>query len=186
MVPIDGEETGEDGTDDQAPEASEGALAGSDEGGDGRKRRRRGRRGGRRNRRGEGPAGQETYPTHPGDEAPGDELSAVNAPPEEPAPAIEPELVTAIADFGGPAVALDQLQPEEAVAHPTPDAAPRRRSTVREAVAFPADSTSITSPAPAEAEAAAHVPEPAPEPTSEDANKPRRTGWWAKRLLGGR
>ena len=34
------------------------------------------------------------------------------------------------------------------------------------------------------------IPAPAPEPTpavtsaGEDANKPRKTGWWANRLLG--
>ena len=70
MVPIDGDETSEDETDDQAPEGSEGVHASHDEGGDGRKRRRRGRRGGRRNRRGESPTGQETYATDSEDEAP--------------------------------------------------------------------------------------------------------------------
>jgi ribonuclease E len=98
---------------------------------------------------------------------------------------MEPELATAIADFGGPAVALHEPQAEEAVAHSAPEAAPRRRSTVREAVTFPVESSGVTSPAPGEAEMPAHGPEPAPEPASEDRNKPRRTGWWAKRLLGG-
>jgi ribonuclease E len=180
MVPVDGEEAGEDEPEDQAPEAAEIVHAGHDEGGEGRKRRRRGRRGGRRNRRGESPAGHEAYAADSGDEASRDDL-----PPTESAPAIEPELATAIADFGGPAVALDQSQPEEAVEHPAPEAVPRRRSTVREAVTFPVESSAATSPAPAEADMPAHVPEPAPEPASEDANKPRRTGWWAKRLLGG-
>jgi hypothetical protein len=55
---------------------------------------------------------------------------------------------------------------------------------VREAVTFPVESSGVTSPASGEAEMPAHTPEPAP--ASEDANKPRRTGWWAKRLLGGR
>jgi hypothetical protein len=33
-----------------------------------------------------------------------------------------------------------------------------------------------------EPQPAPQAPEPAP---AEEANKPRRTGWWAKRLLGG-
>ena len=185
VVPVDGDEAGDDEIDDQAPEGAEAVHAGHDEGGDGRKRRRRGRRGGRRNRRGESPTGHETYAAHSADEAPADEASEVALPPAESAPAMEPELATATADFGGPAVALHEPQAEEAVAHSAPEAAPRRRSTVREAVTFPVESSGVTSPAPGEAEMPAHGPEPAPEPASEDRNKPRRTGWWAKRLLGG-
>jgi ribonuclease E len=133
--------------------------------------------------------GHETYAAHSGDdEAPADEASEVALPPAESAPAMEPELATAIADFGGPAVALHDPQPqrEEAVAHSAPEAAPRRRSTVREAVTFPVESSGVTSPVPGEAGMPAHGPEPAHEPASEDTSKPRRTGWWAKRLLGGR
>jgi ribonuclease E len=37
-------------------------------------------------------------------------------------------------------------------------------------------------PAPQPAPSVTAAPEPAP---AEDAGKPRRTGWWAKRLLGG-
>ena len=181
MVPVDEDEEAE--AEDQGPEAAEVVHADHDEAGDGRKRRRRGRRGGRRNRRGEGPVGEEAYPAHPGDDAPADEVSGVDLPAAESVPAIEPELATAIADFGGPAVTLPH--PEEAVAHPAGDAT-RRRSTVREAVTFPVESSGLSSsPTPSEADVPAHVPEPAPEPASEASNKPRRTGWWAKRLLGG-
>jgi hypothetical protein len=53
-------------------------------------------------------------------------------------------------------------------------------------VTFPVESSGLSSsPTPSEADVPAHVPEPAPEPASEASNKPRRTGWWAKRLLGG-
>jgi hypothetical protein len=52
-------------------------------------------------------------------------------------------------------------------------------------VTFPVESSDASSPA-SEGEVPAHGPEPAPEPASEAENKPRRTGWWAKRLLGGR
>ncbi|MFZ0840399.1 MAG: hypothetical protein WAM77_23275, partial [Xanthobacteraceae bacterium] len=181
MVPVDGEEASEPDADaeDQGPDAGE-VHAGHDETGDGRKRRRRGRRGGRRNRRGDGPVGQDAYPASPGDEAPSDEVSGIDLPAAESVPAIEPELATAIADFGGPAV--PPHQPEEVVA---PSDAPRRRSTIREAVTFPVESSDASSPA-SEGEVPAHGPEPAPEPASEAENKPRRTGWWAKRLLGGR
>jgi ribonuclease E len=183
MVPADGEEVSESDADaeDQGSDAGEVVHAGHDETGEGRKRRRRGRRGGRRNRRGDGPAGQDAYPAHAGDEAPADEVSEMDLPATESVPAIEPELATAIADFGGPAV--PPHQPEEAIAASD---APRRRSTVREAVTFSVQSSDASSPAASEAEVPAHVPEPTPEPASEADNKPRRTGWWAKRLLGGR
>jgi ribonuclease E len=182
MVPVDEDEEAE--AEDQGPEAAEVVHADHDEAGEGRKRRRRGRRGGRRNRRGEGPVGEEAYPAHAGDDAPADEVNGVDLPAAESIPAIEPELATAIADFGGPAVTSPQ--PEEAVAHPAGDPM-RRRSTVREAVTFPVESSGLSSssPTPSEADVPAHVPEPAPEPASEASNKPRRTGWWAKRLLGG-
>jgi ribonuclease E len=182
MVPADGGEAGDDETDDQAPEAAGIAHAGHDEGGEGRKRRRRGRRGGRRNRRGEGPVGEEAHSAHPEDTL-ADEGGGVDLPPPESVPAIEPELATAIADFGGPAVTPHQS--EDAVAQPAGDA-PRRRSTVREAVMFPVESSGVSSPSASAAEVPTQVPEPAPEPASEAENKPRRTGWWAKRLLGGR
>jgi ribonuclease E len=67
---------------------------------------------------------------------------------------------------------------------PEPAAPPRRRSTVREpAPTFGASDPVVT-------------PMPAPQPvlpaaavgkseSADDAGKPRRTGWWAKRLLGG-
>ncbi len=181
MAPVDGEEASEDEGEEQVPDSAV-ANANHDETGDGRKRRRRGRRGGRRNRRGEGPTGQETYAAaHPGDEAPADEASGIGLPQAEAVPAIEPELATAVADFGGPTMAPHE--PAETVPHAVPEA-PRRRSTVREAVAFPTES-SVVPPAPA-ANGPAHAPEPAPEPAAEASDKPRRTGWWAKRLLGGR
>jgi hypothetical protein len=44
-----------------------------------------------------------------------------------------------------------------------------------------------SAPAPMPAPAPQPAPEPAPAVSSspEEAGKPRRTGWWAKRLLGG-
>jgi len=184
MVPVDGDEGTEEEAEEPAPNTAVVGQA-SDEESEVRKRRRRGRRGGRRNRRGEGPMGHEAYPAQAADAAAADEPNGIDVPSAESVPDIEPELATAVADFGGPAVPAHE--PAEAVAHPTAEA-PRRRSTVREPVAFPAESsgvTSVTSPAPDAVEMPARVPDPAPEPASEAANKPRRTGWWAKRLLGG-
>jgi ribonuclease E len=64
--------------------------------------------------------------------------------------------------------------------------APRRRSTVRERAPVAAPSDTI-----ATAIAVAEVtppPEAAPEEApaaSDDGDKPRKTGWWGRRLLGG-
>jgi ribonuclease E len=60
---------------------------------------------------------------------------------------------------------------------------PKRRSTIRE----PAPSFTSGqgfSPAPRQ-EPASPAPSAAPEPAAgDDANKPRKTGWWAKRIMG--
>jgi ribonuclease E len=128
--------------------------------------------------------------------------------------AIEPELADAVADFGGPPVAhepAEQVTPPERfaaseVAHaqgaepkPAPAAPelppapepPRRRSTIREPVplitdegpaAYVAPSAPPTEPPSA---APGPVPSAAEELPQDDASKPRRTGWWSKRVLGG-
>jgi len=145
--------------------------------GDMRRRRRRGRRGGRRNRR-----GREGEPSSWADES--------RVP-------VEPELAAAVADFGGPPVPHEASERSDAP-EPTADTAepassapvepaapepPRRRSTVREPVVFGSDE-SVPQYSPP-------VPQPAPpEPQAEhepqdETGKPRRTGWWAKRMLGG-
>jgi ribonuclease E len=76
-------------------------------------------------------------------------------------------------------------QPEQNFARPSEPDVGRRRSTVRERVIIVSEAGEInpTSPQPV-------IPneQPAPPPeasSSEDSDKPRRTGWWAKRLLGG-
>jgi ribonuclease E len=63
---------------------------------------------------------------------------------------------------------------------------PRRRSTVREPA--PVFGGPAETPQPALTPAPAIEVEPAGAETGggEDAGKPRRTGWWAKRLLGGK
>jgi ribonuclease E len=70
----------------------------------------------------------------------------------------------------------------EPVPHMTPEP-PRRRSTIREPAPSFTSGQGFTPP-----------PEPAPQSTSEthaqpaesdnDETKPRKTGWWAKRMFG--
>jgi ribonuclease E len=168
--------------------------------GDGdQRRRRRGRRGGRRRRGREGE-------------------------PFEAAPAFEPELDSAVADFdqppapahhgyaepvGGehvpappeppPVQAETPPPPAEAQAEPEPPPPaepepPRRRSTVRErAPSFfggdrPAEAAAPEPPAPAPApEPAAQEPAaPSPTPDTAAPDQPRRSGWWSRRLAGGK
>ena len=127
------------------------------------RKRRRGRRGGRRNRRDRDGQIIGEFAASPALE--GQDRTAQDHQPgwtEQPAPRIEPM-----------ASAQQAMMPETPPPSFEPEQ-PRRRSTVRE-------------PAPILSESAP-VPMPAPivsAPAEEDASKPRRTGWWAKRLLGG-
>jgi ribonuclease E len=166
-----------------------------------RRRRRRGRRGGRRNRRDR--EGEERIAPdmagsgeHGATEHGSGEHGAMEAPS-----AIEPELANAVADFGGPPVGRDRV--ESAPAAPSPrepefarggqpaSEPPRRRSTVREPVPFPIEDEAPQYPSPAPAPSASQsVTRPAdapetPDQSQDDDGKPRRTGWWGKRLLGG-
>ena len=81
-----------------------------------------------------------------------------------------------------PEPSYDAPRPEP-VAAPAPNAPPepRRRSTVRE----PAPVFGESAPAPIPAPPPASEPAPGVTSASDDAGKPRKTGWWAKRLLGG-
>ena len=173
-------ETGEGETPvEGAPDERQPLRGGNGEHEDGRRPRRRGRRGGRRNRRG-----------REGEALPREDVEEVAF--GEPAPvatAVEPEVAAAVADLGGAPASVAPIheevhhEPPPAPSEPEP---PRRRSTVREPVAFLVESGTA---APAEIE-----PQPVPaQPTSpsaaeaeapEAADKPRRTGWWAKRLMG--
>lgn len=182
-----------------APEgmpAGEGEFApreGEDRNGNGdHRRRRRGRRGGRRNRRDRddrppmgdlGSAPQSAGQDFGGQDAAGQDYV--------PAPqGWQDRVPTQSAEMGGagttqrsePVASEPAPQPASAsVAEaPTPDASPRRRSTVRE-------------PAPTSFGDLPPMPVPPPQPDSTpvvvessggDEAKPRRTGWWAKKLLG--
>ena len=169
--------------------AGEGGVApreGGERGSDGDpRRRRRGRRGGRRNRRDrdDRPEGGREFGGAPesGAEFGQDSISAPQgwqdrvpaeaAPSAEPAYAARPETMTSEPQVTQPAPA------------PAPAEAPqRRRSTVREAA--PTAGGSELPPMPVPPPQA----EPAPVVTSSDSGeaKPRRTGWWARKLLGGK
>jgi ribonuclease E len=72
----------------------------------------------------------------------------------------------------------------EAVPPPgTGPAASRRGSTVREPVSTNFNFGDISAPAPT-APVEAEPPAPASSTESEDATRPRRAGWWSKRVLG--
>ena len=165
---------------------------GSQLNGDGeRRRRRRGRRGGRRNRRDR--EGEEHVASGHGTAHDVDEAHEGHAPEG----AVEPELAEAVADFGGPPVApalTESAAPAEPPTHheaahaapPAPES-PRRRSTVREPapLAFDDGTSTLAEPTPVPPAQPAPVAAEPHEQPAEDAGKPRRTGWWAKRMLGG-
>jgi len=148
-----------------------------------RRRRRRGRRGGRRNRHernGNGFHGNDhgaPAPEH--GFAPGEESSAPAG--------VEPETRAAVADLDAapPPPPPAPMIAETPVSAPEPEA-PRRRSTVREPAPISHGASAPPSvPAPP-AVPAAPAPEPAIETVeTEDANRPRKTGWWSRRFGGG-
>ena len=149
-----------------------------------RRRRRRGRRGGRRRRGREGEARE----------------------PEifEPQPTIEPELHVAVADFDRPpgtepkraAASVDPRRADEPAPEPSPPNKqpaqadqPQRRSTVREPAPFFAGQAPVQAPPAPAGETRTPEPEPAaPGPDrpaeTESTDRPRRTGWWARRVAG--
>lgn len=168
------------------------------------RRRRRGRRGGRRNRRDRD--GQS--PGEPGNQAPGHYGTGDHDPadqgigqpigqaigndrpgdrgngsgydqPRTPTPDIASETYA-------PRIEPVAAQPEapamtSAAPSPAPsEAPPRRRSTVREPAPVFSEGVPVIVPV------RAPEPDPAAPPpaAADDAGKPRRTGWWAKRLLG--
>jgi ribonuclease E len=177
-----------------SPAGEDGQPNGHSAEGAGERRRRRGRRGGRRNRRDrEGHEGgrdttqEATFengaaPQHEANdwrhgEQPAAEAHAFETPASEAQPSWS--------NGASPPPAPTQPEPAEPTAShdaaPEPEHPPRRRSTVRE-------------PAPVFNDTPAPIPMPTPQPApvvtsaaeADDATKPRRTGWWAKRLLGGK
>src|SRR5262249_48683791 len=127
----------------------------------------------------------------------------------EPRPLGDPELDRAVADFDRPPVGEPErieasIEPEPLEAEraepppepPRPEAPveptqqPRRRSPVRAPAPFCGSRESEQTPPTAAAETKPAEPEhtaaPMPEPSveTEGADRPRRTGWWARRLAG--
>jgi ribonuclease E len=162
-----------------------------------RRRRRRGRRGGRRNRRGrDGESFATDAPMEPelarsdSEDAPSDEGAW---PPAVVSEEPQPGAVPIAQSYEDVSAASETEQREESastpaaaadVAEPAAPEARRRRSTVREPVpqAAPEDASS-----PPQSFA---PPAPSIEPvvsTSEETetgDRPRRSGWWSRRVLG--
>ncbi len=182
------EAIGEMSADDVAEEVGETvAIDGGEAHREGeRRRRRRGRRGGRRNRMDrEREATPESYDrdTH-------EPQHAVRTAEELTAPlAMEPDLTEAVADLDAappapPPTEPADLEAPQASSPPAQPEPPRRRSTVRE----PAPSTG-------NAEVSQSMPvqpaSPAADPVitevgeGENTDRPRRSGWWSRRIAGG-
>jgi ribonuclease E len=146
-----------------------------EERGDGERRpRRRGRRGGRRNRR-----DRENFGDSGGEQFRGPPAEVTEPPYAQPFETAAPESPPA-APRPTPIAAAPVTPPP--VSQPEPES-PRRRSTVREPAPIFGGHAAETpppvfTPAPSTQTAASSSSE------SEGTSKPRRTGWWAKRLLG--
>ncbi|HWL04873.1 MAG TPA: Rne/Rng family ribonuclease [Xanthobacteraceae bacterium] len=195
-----GSETEENG-DSGSSEAASGENGDRDE--DGR-RRRRGRRGGRRNRRDRGAPNSEQAASEAGQDDGDDGEAAPDAVPFSPVagnddnagdvPAPAPETATPVTATAEPAEPAADIRPAAPAASvednpPAPvEAAPRRRSTVREAV--PVFSGSVTTSAqPAAAPVATLSDEPVTAPaetaaSDDEAPTPRRAGWWSRKVFG--
>jgi ribonuclease E len=161
------------------------------------RRRRRGRRGGRRNRR-DREGGEQAGTDNGGRQAyagDGDIAEATQVPRIEPSavgreineqPAYEPRIYEPRTleprAYEPPAVLSPAPSQPPAQTEPEP---PKRRSTIREpAPTF--TSGQGFSPAPRAEPPVRSEPEPSSEAkaVSDDAPKPRKTGWWAKRIMG--
>jgi len=163
-----------------------------------RRRRRRGRRGGRRRRGREGePREHEPFEPQPliepelhgavadFDRPPATEPERIDTGDEPPRTEPMPERIAASSYPRTERATEPPPQPES----PGQSEQPRRRSTVREPAPF-LGSQGPGQPASSAAETrAAPEPEPAPPALSdraetESADRPRRTGWWARRFAG--
>jgi ribonuclease E len=175
---------GEISPDDLAEEAGETAIVDRTESqreGE-RRRRRRGRRGGRRNRHERDR--DASLPAHDRDaHEPHHALTTaedLTAPP-----ASEPDIKAAVADLdaAAPSSAMPSAAPPPAPEPLAAEEPPRRRSTVREPA--PIVGNSEATEAPAQSSSAAPQPIITEVGDSEQAGKPRRSGWWSRRIAGG-
>jgi ribonuclease E len=154
-----------------------------------RRRRRRGRRGGRRNRLERGEGEQATPHDHRLHEREQHYSPLGESPPPTVSDA-EPEGV--VADFDTePAETSPRAVSEPVDAHEPAASAPdqqqepqRRRSTVREP-APGAGTSAVTPPEPTPPSPTPEVPVAAEPAEAEQVDRPRRTGWWSRRIAGG-
>jgi ribonuclease E len=176
-----GEANDADEGDDEGDEQNGEARAEQNQNGE-RRPRRRGRRGGRR-RRGGNEAGQNEGAQ------PGEGIVATIA--DDLDTPVESEAAEAVADLAAPdepvhveapapapqpePVSQNNVMPDES------EAAPRKRSTVREKVSFFFGESPKAEPAPAPVEAPAASNEPAPSEQPSEQAQPRRAGWWSRR-----
>ncbi len=184
-------EDDEEGAAELETEAVEGIAGPSDvtadSNGDGeRRRRRRGRRGGRRNRR-----DRDTDTTVATENGHAEEAEpAVAAAEFHAEPVSEPDHHEAPPPLPREHVVerREEMQAEPILAAPPPPPAPapespRRRSTVREPAPI-ALSGEATISAPVPPPSLMPPPEPVVLSESTQSDRPRRSGWWAKRALG--
>ncbi|HYA07444.1 MAG TPA: Rne/Rng family ribonuclease [Xanthobacteraceae bacterium] len=144
---------------------------------DGERRRRRGRRGGRRSRHRNGEAYADRGVQGQRHDFEPNDLDQPSSP--------EPALNDAVADLDTtPRAATEAPVSREAPPPAPPEEPVRRRSTVRE----PAPIGGGDTPPPPTQQPAAPAAEPVITESSEEAadkDRPRRTGWWARRFAGG-
>ena len=154
-----------------------------------RRRRRRGRRGGRRNRMDrerEGTPGSSDNDVHEQPQHAVSTAEALTAPP-----ALEPDLKAAVADLDAAPASAPPPPAEPAYSEsvqaspPAQPEPPRRRSTIREPAPNTGGSIEASQPPPMQPAS------PAPEPVvtevgdNESTDRPRRSGWWSRRIAGG-
>jgi ribonuclease E len=189
---IEGEHAEDEGAEAMLGMGAAGAHGAGESRGDGeRHRRRRGRRGGRRSRRGrdgrpETPHLDTAAGTEPELDRAVASLDTSAAPPPEPQPFM-PRAGEPVA--AEPEIRRPEPEPRQAEAASSAEIAPeppRRRSTVREPAPIVGGDWAPPAPSPAPAPAAAPESSSAAESTeAEDADKPRRSGWWSRRFAGG-
>jgi ribonuclease E len=178
--------------------ASGAEAAGETNGEAERRRRRRGRRGGRRNRRGregEGVAAEGVNADQPEFERAGADADEGGFVAEPEAPAMQSPITEPQHEVRSQRAPRAETEPEPTHTPAAPIAASvsaepiaaepsRRRSTVREPV------TQVLRDEAAASEPPAASPMPVVEPVvsssaeNESSDRPRRSGWWSKRVLG--
>ncbi|HXF89435.1 MAG TPA: Rne/Rng family ribonuclease [Xanthobacteraceae bacterium] len=166
----------------QHPQQTHGEAHGEGQ----RRRRRRGRRGGRRNRReresyGENVHSEQVQP-YPETAALADEAQFEAATPasEPRKSATEPERFDHAAPVPAPPVAaVPPVHPAQAAPEP-----PRRRSTVREPAPVAGSLSAETPQVAATPSVTIAVESLGPHAQESEEARPRRTGWWARRLAG--